>query len=115
MTPGWRGASPEPVLALPRRRALPAGSRRGILADGSASVTRLPLPPPAPPGSADPDDGEHHQDHEAERDARRDDVQPQPGHMSRLTPGHHPHDRADGDQDDADHDRHGGHHRQDDD
>jgi len=92
-----------------------AGSRRGILADGSASVTRPPLPPPAPPGSIDPHDGEHHQDHEAECDARRDDVQPQPGQMSRLTPIHHPHDRAAGDQKGAEHDRHGGHHRQDDD
>jgi hypothetical protein len=92
-----------------------AGSRRGILADGSASVTRPPPPPPAPAGSTDPHDGEHHQDHEAEYDARPDDVQPQPGQMSRLTPIHHPHDRAAGDQKGAEHDRHGGHHRQDDD
>jgi len=73
------------------------------------------IPRPAPSGSRDPRDGEHHQDHQSERDARRDDVQPQPGQMSRLALGHHPHDRPGGDQDDADHDRHGGRHRQDDD
>jgi hypothetical protein len=70
---------------------------------------------PAPSGAPDPRDGEHHEDHQAESDARRDDVQPQPGQMSGLALGHHPHDRADGNQDGAGHDRHGGRHRQDDD
>jgi hypothetical protein len=35
--------------------------------------------------------------------------------MSRLGLGQHPHDRIRGDQDDADRDRHGSRHRQDDD
>jgi hypothetical protein len=35
--------------------------------------------------------------------------------MSRLALGHHPHDRVGGDQDGADHDRHGGRYRQNDD
>jgi hypothetical protein len=94
---------------------MPAGGRRGVLAGGSAPVTCPALPRPALSGSPDPGDGEHHQDHQAERNARRDDVQPQPGQVSRLALGRHPHDRAGGDQDGADHDRHGGHHRQDDD
>jgi len=92
-----------------------AGGRSGLLAGGSPPVIRPTRPRPGLPRSPDPGDGEHHQDHEAERDARRGDVQPQPGHMSRLMLGHHPHDRADGHEDDADHDRHGGRHRQDDD
>jgi hypothetical protein len=85
------------------------------LAGGAAPVTGPARPGPAPSGSPDPRDGEHHQDHQAECDARRNDIQPEPGQVGGLALGHHPHDRADGDQDGADHDRHGGRHRQDED
>jgi hypothetical protein len=94
---------------------MPAGGRRRVLADRSAPVTRPAFPRPAFSGSRDPRDREHHQNHQAEGNARRDDVQSQPGQMSRLALGYHPHDRSSGDQDGADHDRHGGRHRQDDD
>ncbi len=112
---GRRSAGAEPVLAVPRWLAMPAGSCRGRRAAGSSPVIRRACPRPGPAGSADPRHREYHQDHEAERDARRDHVQPQPGHMRRLMLGHKPHDHARDHQDGADHDRHGSRHRQDDD
>jgi hypothetical protein len=78
-------------------------------------VIRPARPLPGPARSADPPDGEHHQDHQAERDARRDDIQSEPGHVRGLVFGHHAHDHAGGYQDGADHDGYGGRHRQDDD
>jgi hypothetical protein len=70
---------------------------------------------PGRSGCPDPRDGEDHQDHQAERDARRDHIQPQPGHVDRLMLGQKPHDDARGHQDGAEHDRHGSRDRQDDD
>jgi len=99
-----RRAGPEPLLAAPRGRRLRA---------------RAPLPVvrhvPGTPGGPDPGEGEHHQDHQPERDARRDHVQPDPGHVRRRAPAQKPHDRVREHQDDTRHDRHGGRHRQQDD
>jgi hypothetical protein len=103
-----------PILAVPGGRALPAGGR-GFGTGGAATVIRLASPRPGPARAPDPPDGEHHQDHQPERDARRHDIQSDPGHMRGLVLGHHAHDHAGGYQDGADHDRYGGRHRQGDD
>ena len=70
-----------------RWSAVTPGGRRGVLAGGSAPVTRPARPGPAPSGSPDPRDGEHHQDHQAECDARRNDIQPEPGQVGGLALG----------------------------
>ena len=79
------------------------GGRGGLGAVGSAPVIRPACPRP---GSAPPPGGEHHEDHQAERDARRDEVKSQPGLVRGLVHGH---------QDGADRHRYGGRHRQHDD
>src|SRR4029077_19806245 len=81
---------------------------RGFGTGGAATVLRPARPRPGPARSPDPPDGEHHQDHQAERDARHHDIQSEPGHVRGLVLGHHAHDHAGGHQDGADHDRYGG-------
>jgi hypothetical protein len=78
------------------------------LADAKASGAPAPVIRPAcpRPGSAPPPGGEHHEDHQAERDAHRDEVKSQPGLVRGLVHGH---------QDGADRHRYGGRHRQHDD
>ncbi len=70
---------------------------------------------PGPSGCPDPRDGESHQDHQTEYDARRNHVQAQPDHIYRVIAGQKPHDHARDQQDGAEHDRHGSRDRQDDD
>jgi hypothetical protein len=116
-----RGTSAEPVLAVPlrwarpRRLAAPGGSRRWLRAAGPPPMIRRTRRRPGPSSRTDPRDGENHQDHQTERDARGDRVQPKPDHIDRVIAGQKPHDHARGHQDDAEHDRHGSRDRQDDD
>ena len=116
-----RGTSAEPVLAVPlrwarpRRVAAPAGSLRGLLAAGPPPMIRRTRRRPGPSSCTDPRDGENRQDHQTERDAHGNDVQPQPDHIYRVMAGQKPHDHARGHQDGAEHDRHGSRDRQDDD
>jgi hypothetical protein len=100
--------------AVPWGSAGRAGGR-GFGTGDAATVIRPARPRPGPARSPDPPDDEHHQDHQPERDARRHDIQSEPGHMRGLVLGYHAHDHAGGYQDDADHDRYGGRHRQGDD
>jgi hypothetical protein len=81
----------------------------------AAPVIRRAGPRPGASASPDPGDGEEHQHHQAERDARGDHTQPQPGHVGGLMLGQEPHDHARRYHDEADHDRHGSRHGQDDD
>jgi hypothetical protein len=63
-----------------------------------------------PSGSPEPADREKHQDHQAEREAGRDYVQPDPeqvGRRDRRVPGDVPQDHARGHQESADHHRRG--------
>ena len=119
----WSGSARKADRNVTRGRCPAPGHLRGT---GPAAVpdrwTGVPPPVlrrghrgPGPSRGTDPGDGKDHQDHQAERDARRHRVQPQPDHIRRIIPGQKPHHHARGHQDGAEHDRHGSRDRQDDD
>ncbi len=63
--------------------------------------------PPGPPRFPAPGEHENHEHDQAERDARRAHIQPEPGSSARRVRADMPHGRAEDHQDDAEHDRHG--------